>query len=34
MMTWWSDYLEGLEKGASVIPMFKESGSWFFKFDF
>ena len=26
MMTWWSDYLEGLEKGASVIPMFKKSG--------
>lgn len=26
MMTWWSEHLEGLEKGASVIPMFKKSG--------
>ncbi|SER46275.1 Phage integrase family protein, partial [Nitrosomonas sp. Nm51] len=26
MMAWWSDFLEGLEKGASVIPMFKKSG--------
>ncbi|MCP5244509.1 MAG: tyrosine-type recombinase/integrase [Burkholderiales bacterium] len=26
MMTWWSDYLEGLENGASVIPLFKKSG--------
>ncbi|GJL73968.1 MAG: integrase [Nitrosomonas sp.] len=26
MMAWWSDYLEGLEKGASVVPLFKKSG--------
>ncbi len=25
MMQWWSDYLEALEKGASVVPMFKKA---------